>query len=306
MSSDTIHDDVLPTSSAAPVLAPAPKPGVLALFATASRLALQWRLLLLWLLAMALPLLLLSLPLLIALKGGVESSLLASKLLDPLDLPVLVELLSGLSQRGYSPAAALPALIVLALLLPWLSGLVIAAARSPVRLGFGELLRGGLVVYGRMARLWLWALLPLGIAAGVTAGLLHYSQEQALKDVLESDAERRTQIMLAVGGVLFALALASVDAARALLALEPQRRSVVLAWWRASKDLLRQPRRIVLYLLFTALGLLLAALLGVLRLQVQPVGAGSLLLALLLGQALVLALSWMRCARLFALVEAAR
>jgi len=283
-----------------------PQPGLLSRFSAAAGLALQWRLLLLWLAALALPVLLLSLPLLISLKGSLEFSLLGAHLLDPLDLPVLIELLMGLGQRGYSPAAALPAVIVLFLLLPWLSGLVIAAARSPAPLGFGALLRGGLGEYGRMARLCLWALIPLGLAAGVAAGLLHISKEQALKFTLESDADHLGQAMLAISALVFLLAHATLDAARAQLAVEPQRRSVVRAWWRASKDLARRPSRLVLYLMLTVAGLLLAAVLAWARIQVAPVSALSFVLALLLGQVLVLCLSWMRCARLFALIAAAR
>ena len=92
----------------------------------------------------------------------------------------------------------------------------------------------------------------------------------------------------------------------AQLVAEPQRRSVVLAWWRAVKGLWRQPGRIALYLLITAAGLLLAAALGVLRLQVAPVGGLSFAAALLAGQAVVAALGWMRCARLFAMVNTAQ
>jgi len=80
----------------------------------------------------------------------------------------------------------------------------------------------------------------------------------------------------------------------------------VRAWWRASKDLARRPSRLVLYLMLTVAGLLLAAVLAWARIQVAPVSALSFVLALLLGQVLVLCLSWMRCARLFALIAAAR
>lgn len=288
-------------------IATAPRAGSLpAQFGSAARQALQWRLLALWLAALALPLLLASLPLWIALDAALGHALLGAQLTESFDPTVLIELLTGLGQRGYTPAAGLPALLVLCLLLPWLGGLVIVAARSRRPLGFGALLHGGLREYGRMARLWLWALVPLGLAAAAMAGLLHLAKEQALELTLEADAARLGRGALALGTLLLLLAHASLDAARAQLALEPQCRSVLRAWWRASKDMARHPGRIVLYLLVTAAGLLLAALLGWARIQLPAVNGLSFALALLLGQALVLALAWMRCARLFALVAAAR
>ena len=107
-------DDTLPQAAA-------PRAGLLALFKLGAGQALQWRLLLLWLLALALPLLLMSLPLMIALNASIENSLLGVQLTESFNPAVLIELLTGLTQRGYTPAAGLPALIVLVLLLPWLS-----------------------------------------------------------------------------------------------------------------------------------------------------------------------------------------
>jgi hypothetical protein len=80
----------------------------------------------------------------------------------------------------------------------------------------------------------------------------------------------------------------------------------VRAWWRATRLLLRRPGRILLYLAITAAGLVIAALLGWLRVQWPPVSTLSFSVDLLLGQALVLALAWMRCARLFALIRSGK
>lgn len=275
------------------------------LLSEAAGRALQWRLLLLWLLALALPLLLASLPLWVALAGLLDHAVLGQRLVEDFELPVLIEaMMMMLRERGYLPASGLGAVLVFVLLLPWLTGIVLVAARSSARLGFAALLHGGLTEYGRMARLWLWALIPLGLAAAAGAGLLHLAKEHALKLTLEADADHLKQAAVALSTLLFLLAHATVDAARAQLVLEPRRRSVVLAWWRATRLLARRPGRVLLYLLATAAGLLLAALLGWLRIQVPPVTVLGFVLALLLGQALVLALAWMRCTRLFALVAA--
>lgn len=283
---------------------PAPK-GWRAHFAHAARQALQWRLLLLWLLALALPAVLALAPLWVTLASVLDHAPLAAQLVEGFSLPLLVDTLGLLRPRGYSPASALGAGLVFVLLLPWISGIALTAARSPAPLRLHALLTGGLADYPRMARLWLWALVPLGMAAGIGGGLVHLAKEHGQNLILEADAEHWMHAALALGGSLLLLAHATVDAARAQLVAEPHRRSVVLAWWRATRSLLRQPVRVLLYLLLTAAGLLLAALLGGLRLQVAPVSGFSFVLALVLGQLIVLALGWMRCARLFALANTA-
>jgi hypothetical protein len=281
--------------------------GRLRLHATlGARQALQWRLLLLWLVALALPVLLASVPLWLALASVLDRSLMGTQLLRDLDPTVLFDVIGLLRPAGATPVSLLGPALVFLLLLPWLSGLAMTAARTPQPPGFGALFQGALAEYPRMARLWLWALLPLGLAAGITSAVMHAVDEKVLQLTLESDAQWLRRGGLAFGALLLLLAHATVDAARAQLVIEPRRRSVVLAWWRASKTLFRRPGNIVLYLLLSAAGVLLAALLGLLRVQVEPVSLLSFIAALLLGQLLVLVLAWMRCARLFALVAAGR
>lgn len=272
----------------------------------AGRKALQWRLLLLWLLGLALPLLLLCLPLWFALAGPLDHSLLGKQLVDGFDAAVYIEALMGLARRRQAASAGLGAMLVYLLLLPWLTGIAMTAARSSQRLGFGALLKGGLTDYGPMARLWLWALVPLGLAGAVGAGVLYLVKQQAVTMTLEADAAHLRQAALAFSALLLLLALATLDAARAQWLIEPRRRSVIGAWWRGARLLVRRPGRILLYLLLTGFGLMVAAVLGWLRIQLPPVSGLSFALALLLGQALTLVLAWMRCARLFALVAAAR
>jgi hypothetical protein len=272
----------------------------------AMRRAAQWRLLLLWLVALAIPLVMLCLPLWLALGGPLDHALLGKRLVEGFDPVALAESLGGLRERGYSPVSGAGALIVFVLLLPWLTGTVMAAARAPQPLGFGALLRGGLAEYWRMARLWVWALVPLGIAGALGAAAVNCAKELALKLTLEADADHLQQAAVAVAALLFLFAHATVDAARAQLVIEPRRRSVVRAWWRATARLIRRPGRVLLYLAITAIGLLLAAAIGWLRVQWPPVTTLAFVGALVLGQALVLALAWMRCARLFALVRSGR
>ena len=235
-----------------------------------------------------------------------DHSLLAPQQVDGVEPAVFIEVLMGMAQRGPAATSGTCAVLVLLLLLAWLTGIAMTAARSSQRLGFGALLKGGLTDYGPMARLWLWALVPLGLAGAVGAGVLYLVKQQAVTMTLEADAAHLRQAALAFSALLLLLALATLDAARAQWLIEPRRRSVIGAWWRGARLLVRRPGRILLYLLLTGFGLMVAAVLGWLRIQLPPVSGLSFALALLLGQALTLVLAWMRCARLFALVAAAR
>jgi len=92
-----------------------------------------------------------------------------------------------------------------------------------------------------------------------------------------------------------------------VLGSERRRTSAVLAWWGGVKLLLRRPLALLgSYLVITALGLAIAALLALARLRVPALGAGGTAAAFLLTQLAVLALGWMRSARLFALIALAR
>ncbi|HLO93706.1 MAG TPA: hypothetical protein VK195_05265 [Burkholderiaceae bacterium] len=271
------------------------------------RLGLQWRLLLSWLLVLGLSTLLALLPLWSALGQYFNRSLAAERLLQHLDPAMLVDAIANLPQRGYSPLSGLPGLLLAALSLPWLSGMVQAAARFHVgRPTLGQLWLGGWKEYPQMARLWLWGLLPLGLTAALIGGLMNVVDEQARQWLLESDLDLHRRAILLPGLALLLLVMASLDAARALLVLEPDRRSVVKAWGSAVRGLLRRPSRLCLSLGLMVLGLLLGALLGWARIQVLPVGPLGVAGAALLSVLLVLSLARLRAARVLALVQYGR
>jgi hypothetical protein len=273
----------------------------------AAKAGAQWRLLLLWLAALALPLLLALLPFTLALADRLNHSLLAAAWVSDSEASSLVEILTTLGAYHYSPAAGgISALFLVLLLSPWLTGMVMAAARSPVPLRFGALLKGGLADYGRMARMLLWAAVPLGAAGAAAAGLGALASHHAEAAILESDAQLWNRLALAGGALLLILAHATVDAARAQMVIEPRRRSVVRAWARAVRSLAQRPARLLDYGVISIVGLLLAAAWGFARLQVAPAGAFSVAGAVILGQLIALSLIWMRCARLFALVASGR
>jgi len=272
----------------------------------ASRQALQWRLALLWLLAQALPLALLWLPLWLPLSTALDHSLSGRRLLaGEAQASLYIEVVQSLLRQP-GVAAGSGGLLILLLQLPWLAGVLMRAASSAERLDLRALIVGGLDQYGRMARLGVWSLGLLGLAAAAGGTLVHLANERGGQLTLESEAARMQHLALALAALLFALVQASLDAARAQLVHEPQRRSVVLAWFRAGAWLIRRPGVVCLYLLLTAAGMLAAASLAWLRVQSPANGPMGLVAAFALGQALALSLGWMRAARLFALVASAR
>jgi hypothetical protein len=279
----------------------------LTLWRRAAGAALQWRLLLLWVLALSLPMLLVTLPMWRALAGQLDHSLLGATLAQGLDLPTLIEALGG-PRNGYAPASlGLAGLLLTLLMSPWLSGTVVTAARAHRRLGLMDLAAGGVREYPRLARLLVWAALPLGIMGALSGALFKLAGDKADAATMEVVADRWQLLALLVSALLMLLAHASLDAARARLTLQPQARSAVLAWWRGLPLLWRGwGRAWWLYLLTTAPGLIGLALLALARGHSSAVGWIGVPSAVLLGLALVAVTGWMRGARLFAMIEAGR
>lgn len=267
----------------------------------ACRRALQWRLLVLWLLAQALPVLLSILPLWAAVAATLDRSPLARQLVKNFDAAVYMEAWSSLPRdgRALNPVGAT---LVLVLLLPWLSGTLLTAAGNPQRPSFATLVCGGLAQYWRMCRLWLWAMLVFGLAIGAGAGVLSVADGRVDKLALAADADRLMVAARSGAALLFLMAQATVDGARAQLVLEPARRSVVLAWGRACLRLMLRPRLLLLYLAISVAGLSAAALFVYLRLRTPAAGALGVSCAIVLSATCAASLVWMRCARVFALV----
>ena len=125
--------------------------------------------------------------------------------------------------------------------------------------------------------------------------------------VLESSADKAAMLAALVTGLLMLLVHATLDSGRAVLALDRRRSSAVLAWCDGLGLIARRPFAVFgLYAAISLLGLALAAALAVARLNVPALGAGGFLGGLVLAQLAVLALAWMRCARLCGLMQLAR
>jgi hypothetical protein len=271
----------------------------------AGRFAMQWRLLLLWLAGLSIPAALTTFPVWRILANSLDHSVNAANLAQRLDINSFVDLQNAVNASGLAVVVGgFAGIIVTLLLSPLLSGAVITAAKSSERLSFGQLFGGGLTEYGRMLRLLLWAIVPLGIACGIGAGVMHWADKFAEKAILESNANLAGNAALALFVVLFFVADATLDAGRAQFALSSKRRSAIKAWWRGLKLMCKKPlSSLGLYSVLTVVGLLLAAILGVARINMPQVGAGGFVAALLVTQLMVAATAWMRGARLFALIQ---
>ena len=135
--------------------------------------ALQWRLLLLWALATLVCALIGALPAwgwLGTLFGhSVHATAVAGGEAPALVLEALTQRDAPMSLLG---ASSMGAGLLMLVLSPLLVGATVSAIRARTRLGFGDLLRGGIGEYGPMLRMLLWSAVPLGIALAAGSGIL--------------------------------------------------------------------------------------------------------------------------------------
>lgn len=276
--------------------------------ASAPFAALQWRLLLLWVLLLLLPVAMAALPLMQALGGLIDHSTHAYAWARQFDVMMFGDVMQALGQQHGTLHGALMASLLLALLLlPWLNGMVVASGRAGRALGFGQLLQGGLQEYGRMFRLLLWSLLPYAVAFELVQLCLDKADDRTDLATLESQAMLAQHIAWWLSGVVIVVAQAWVESARAAFIADGGLRSATLAMLRGLGQVLRRPFSTLLsYLLITLLGFAIAAAFGLARAHTLAVGTHGLLLGFLLSQLLVATLGWTRAARLFALAEVAR
>lgn len=269
--------------------------------------AMQWRLLLLWVLATLLPTGLASAPLSSALQAQFGHTIHAGDIAAGHNLPLLIEGMMKIGEQGAPIAAAIStAGIVMFLLSPWLIGMIVASLRARRTLGFGELIHGGLAEYWRMLRTLVWSLIPMGIAIGIGVAAIGAAGKATEQAILSSEVADASRMAMIVAAIVFVLAHATVEASRAWLGADISLRSVIRAWWRGLKLLLRRPiATLGVYLGSVIVGFGLAILLSWLRLEVDGVGTGAMVLSLLVTQAMVAALAWGKIIRLYGLADLA-
>lgn len=270
--------------------------------------AVQWRLLLLWLLIMLIPATIVALPLRNMLGGLLDNSVHAPEWAQHFNATMFGDVIFGLADNmQWLGTATTLALLLTLLLSPFINGMIVGSGRAGRALGFAALLQSGFVEYGRMFRVMLWSLLPYAVVVGIASMGMHMASKHAERAVLESQADTYQSIAHWVLLIVFVLAQLIVESARAAFIADTGLRSATRALGRGFRQVCRRPLwTVVFYLVITLIGLLLAALFGVARIHVTAYGALGFLLALLLSQLIVLAIGWMRTARLFALAEVAR
>lgn len=270
--------------------------------------ALQWRLLLLWLVFLLLPTAIVAWPLWRVLAGLLDHSVHAAAWAQHLDGFMLAGVSRAISEqidwlRGVSTLA----MLLTVLIGPFLAGMTVAAGRAGRVLGLGQLLQSGVIEYGRMFRVLLWSLLPYAAVIGGAKLVFDMTDKHANLAVLESRADLYQHLALAVVGVLFVLAHAMVESARAAFITDAGLRSATRAFGRGVMQLLRRPAStLVSYLLIGVVGYGIALGFGLWRLHTPAIGLGGFMLALLLSQLAMLAIGWARITRLFALAEVGR
>ena len=271
--------------------------------------AFQWRLLVLWAAGLLLPTLVAVVPINIALSERLDHSVHAQEIASKFDLAWMFEVFAPIVkyQSSIINASGIVALVLTLLLSPWLTGMVVASIRAGQSLRFGNLLQFGLREYGRMARMLLWAIVPLGIAFGLSAPVSKWAQHQGETAILQSNADNASLIATIVLAVLVLLAHATIESGRAMLAVDPSRRSAVKAWWRGVKLLVRRPIAVLVVYVGTLLvGEGLGIAFGLLRTTVSAATLGGTILGVLVVQLVVAAVAWGRIARLYGLSALAR
>ncbi len=261
--------------------------------------ALQWRLLLLWILATLVPTLLVATPLWRTLQAQFGHSVHAARIAAGQDVSLLMQGLAKLGEHMDWLVAGLGGSTLLMLLVaPWLTGMVVASLRAGRRLGFGELVHGGLAEYWRMLRMMLWSLIPLGVALAIGGGVMGAMRSGAEDAILATDADAAARNGMIVAGIVFVLLHATVEAGRGWLGADRALRSVVKAWWRGVKLLVRRPlATLLVYVIASLVGYGLAALFAWWRVRADGTGTGAFVLSFLLGQAVVAMIAWARIAR---------
>lgn len=264
--------------------------------------ALQWRVLVLWLVALGLVALVAVFPFWQALDGALSHTIDAGRHALGLDALALADLARLLGRDGSIGFGVIAGTGLSLLLSPWLTGVMLAGIRHGRAGRLGTLAGDGMREYGRQLRLMIWSLLPLGIAIGLGVWGFNFASDRVSDAILAAEARRAHWLALLAGVLVFVLAHAGIELTRARIAVRDDTRSAFRAWWRSLRLFLRRPLAVLgLYLAVCVIGFAVVLALAWLRTHVAAVGWGGFGLALLCSQLVVAALAWMKLARLRAL-----
>lgn len=263
---------------------------------------LQWRLVLLWILITLLPTMVVALPLWKVLDRLLGYSVHADAWAAHFDGLMFSDVFAALRDANHWTGMAFLAGVLLTLAIsPFLTGMAVAGGRANRALGFGGLLQGGAMEYGRMLRLMILSLVPYGLFVLVAQGASTFAERKVDAAFLPSTADLYQHGALAVGLLFFMIAQVIVESARAQFIADVGLRSAFRALGRGFMQFVRRPfASVFVYLAITLVGGVLAVLIAAWR--GHTTGAGSGLLAgFLIVQLGVAVVAWMRTSRLLAL-----
>jgi hypothetical protein len=272
--------------------------------------ALQFRLLVLYAVGALLPALVAAMPIFRFFSRLLAHSPRARELVSSLDSHALIDVLRQLGepQTAGALATGLGAAVLGALLFaPLLAGaaLLVARADEPVRTR--PLLASAGDHYGRLFRLAILGLVPLGLAAVLSGAFFRAAHHAAEGALTTSQAVRDDRLALLGTIVVTFLLQLTLDAGRAMFAAEPYRRSALFAWFSGLRLVVRRPlRSLGLGVVTLVVGAGLAFVLLLVRLRITQSGTGTVLLAFVLAQLAAASIGWHRAARLVGFAELAR
>ena len=271
------------------------------------RKALRWRVLLIWWCSLLVPSAIAAVPAFAFLRERLDHSTRAPGALAWMDGATLIDLVRQVSASGASAsllAGSIGALLALLVTAPFAGGAMVASAGAGEALPFPRLLAGAGGLYGRMVRVALLGLVPLGLGAAAAAGIAKLALRVNERVATETAAERNLALAAAAAGAVLFLAHLLLDAARAQFAAEPARSSAAGAFRSAARLLARRPFRSAgVGALGAAVGLGSAAALMALRLRIAQSGPAAMALAWVLAQAAQTAIGWGKALRIEGLAE---
>ncbi|KAF1009376.1 MAG: hypothetical protein GAK28_00013 [Luteibacter sp.] len=267
--------------------------------------ALQWRLVIVWMLVTLLPTLVVALPLWKALDELLAHSVHAQAWAVHFDGLMFGDVYESLRGRPQTGAAFLAGLLLMLTFAPFLTGMAVATGRAGRALGFGALLQGGATEYGRQLRLSILALLPYAVFFAVARGVSSLADDRVDMALLESHARWYQYGGMAVIAACFGIVQAVVESARAQFIADIGLRSAFRAMGRGLLQVGRRPfANLFAYAAITIVGGAGSVAVAAWRGHTTAVGMGVLgaFLIVQLGVAIV---AWTKTARLLALASLA-
>lgn len=263
--------------------------------------ALQWRLVILWMLVTLLPTLVVALPLWKVLDDLLGHSVHAQAWALHLDGLMFGDVFDALRAGKWMGAAFLAGVLLTLVFAPFLAGMIVATGRAGRHLGFGALLQGGATEYGRQLRLSILAVLPYAVFAFAVNGLSSLVDGRVDAARLESHALWYQYGGLLVAVVCLGIVQAVVESARAQFIVDIGLRSAFRAMGRGVLQFGRRPfASLFAYAAITIVGGVGAIAIAAWRGHTTATGAG-VLGAFLIVQLGVAVVAWTKTARLLAL-----